>query len=100
MSYEQKSDFTRGRFFHCDCGWAAHALHVVELFDGSPAIVEVTVVNAPSDRAFRRRLADAWRVLRGNQHALSEIVIAREEWPAFVEHVVAIDRRVKEGPLL
>lgn len=96
MSYEIKSDFSRGRFFHCDCGWAAHALHVVELYDKPSAVVEVTVVNAPADRAFRLRLADAWRTLRGNQHVLSEIVIAREEWPAFVEHINAIDRRARE----
>lgn len=83
-----------GRFFHCDCGWAAHALHVVEVFEGT-AIVEVTVVNAPADRAFRLRLQDAWGVLRGREHVLSEIVIARDEWPAFVEHIVAIDRRAR-----
>lgn len=95
MSDEKPSvlDDGLGRFFHCDCGWAAHALHV-KAWHGS---VEVTVVNAPADLALRHRLHDAWRGLRGDLHVLSEIIIAREEWPAFVEYINAIDQQVARG---
>lgn len=90
-----------GRHFSCDCGYPGHALHVgpffgdvmdeAELFN---ECVTFTVVVEPD--GLRQRIADAIRVLLG-RYELHEMIIDREQWPAFVEHVNTIDAACKRA---
>ena len=67
--------------FECACRWAFHNL-CVEIDEKYPEMT-ITVVNAPRDYSFPKRLKAAWSLLFGRggdrNHIMSEIVFEGEE---------------------
>lgn len=91
--------FVNGRHFSCDCGYPGHALYVGPFFGdvmSEPELFNecVTFTVVVESDGLRQRIAGAIRVLLG-RYELHEMVIDREQWPAFVEHVGAIDAACK-----
>ena len=84
----------KAKHFRCDCGWPFHSLCINPLDDEWPGIC-ITVVNSRHDFSFRERLKAAWRVLRGDEHAFSEVLIHRDDVAEFAEYVAELAKECR-----
>lgn len=82
----------KGKHFRCDCNWAMHSLYIEPDCGCDNIYASVQVVNAPADVNLRQRIKMAWAILRGNEHAMTEVWIHRDDWQEFVDYIVNVDK--------
>lgn len=75
------------KHFFCDCGWHSHGL-VIEKSEHDE--VDIFIIASRHDTSLKERIKSAWRVLRGSDHALSEIVLDRDSLHEFVDFVAGL----------
>lgn len=82
-----------GKHFRCDCNWPFHNLYVGALFDDDLYLpsISVHIVHSPAERNLWQRIKAAGNLLRGREHVMSEIIIHRDDWKGFVQHVNWLD---------
>jgi hypothetical protein len=93
------TEYIYGKHFACDCGEPQHALYVGPFsgdeFDNAELAGEIVTFTLVLERqGLWARLKSAAGVLRG-RYELHEIVIDRDQWPAFVGHINEIDAACK-----
>ncbi len=68
---------SRSCSFECDCGWSFHRL--VLSYDRDCDYITFSLVSSPWDLTFLERLKAAFRIIKGEEHILSEIILNKEE---------------------
>lgn len=58
----------------CTCGLLEHQFHFTDIDDG---LVEVVII--PTTRTFREKLALVWKILRGKETMIYDIVINHKD---------------------
>jgi hypothetical protein len=77
--------------FGCDCGWPEHGLSL-HIDDGG--FLSVYVVNSRHDLSLWQRLKSALRIIKGEDHALSEVILNRYQAGEFVDFVNSINDKL------
>ena len=72
--------------FMCDCGYAWHGLEVYIDRD-TPEDIPIVMTVIGDGLSFKDKLRAIWHILRGRQHILHEVYIARDEVQDFVAFV-------------
>lgn len=95
-------EYVKGRRFGCDCGDPRHALAVGPFFgeemdaaELANEVVTLTLVVEPD--GWKQRIKGAVMALFGRRWEMHEMIIDREEWPEFVEHINTIDAACKRA---